>query len=113
MFTNQNYQGGYDNLQDIFYSQHGANESQSAFLNPHLSQNPFNLPRNFADNFSSFSSNTYNPSSNSTNVNITQMTSLYMANQRKKAFNDEIKLCLNKSIEKILPIIAKQTAEII
>ena len=45
MFTNQNYQGGYDNLQDIFYSQHGANESQCAFLNPHLSQNPFNLPQ--------------------------------------------------------------------
>ena len=113
MFTNQNYQGGYDNLQDIFYSQHGANESQSAFLNPHLSQNPFNLPRNFADNYSSFSSNTYNSSSNSTNASITQMTSLYMANQRKKAFTDEIKHCLNKSLEKILPIIAKQTAEII
>ena len=113
MFTNQNYQGGYDNLQDIFYSQHCTGESQSAFLNPHLSQNPFNLPRNFGDNFSSFSSNTYNSSSNSTNASITQMTSLYMANQRKKAFTEEIKQCLNKSLEKILPIIAKQTAEII
>jgi hypothetical protein len=36
-----------------------------------------------------------------------------MANQRRKAFNDELNLCLNKSLEKILPIIAKQTAEII
>jgi hypothetical protein len=51
--------------------------------------------------------------SSSTNASISQMTSLYMANQRRKAFNDELNLCLNKSLEKILPIIAKQTAEII
>ena len=111
MFTNHNFQGPYDNPQDIFYSQHGVNESQSAFLNPHLSQNPFNLPRNFND--SSYSSNTCNTSSNSTNASISQMTSLYLANQRKKAFTDEINQCLNKSLEKILPIIAKQTAEVI
>ena len=113
MFTNHNFQGSYDNHQDIFYSQHGVDESQSAFLSRHLSQNPFNLPRNFGDNYRSFSSNTCNTSSNSTNVSISQMTSLYLANQRKKAFTDEINQCLNKSLEKILPIIAKQTAEII
>ncbi len=113
MFTNHNFQGPYDNPQDIFYSQHGTNESQSAFLKPNLSQNPFKLPKNFGDNYSSFSSNTCNASSNPTNASISQMTSLYMANQRKKAFTDEINQCLNKSLEKILPIIAKQTAEII
>ena len=115
MFTNQNFQGGYDNTPDInmMQSQRIMGDSQSAFMNPHLTQNPFNLPRNFGDNFSSFSSNTCNTSSNSTNASISQMTSLYMANQRKKAFTDEINLCLNKSLEKILPIIAKQTAEII
>ena len=113
MFTNHNFQGPYDNPQDIFYSQHGTNESQSAFLKPNLSQNPFKLPKNFGDNYSSFSSNTCNASSNPTNASISQMTSLYMANQRKKAFTDEINQCLNKSLEKILPIIAKQTAEVI
>ena len=115
MFTNQNFQGGYDNTPDInmMQSQRIMGDSQSAFMNPHFTQNPFNLPRNFGDNFSSFSSNTCNTSSNSTNASISQMTSLYMANQRKKAFTDEINLCLNKSLEKILPIIAKQTAEII
>ena len=113
MFTNHNFQEPYDNPQDIFYSQHGVNGSQSAFLNRHLNQNPFNLPRNFGDNYSSFSSNACNTSSNSTNVSISQMTSLYLANQRKKAFTDEINQCLNKSLEKILPIIAKQTAEVI
>ena len=113
MFTNQNYQNGFDNNQDIFYSQHCIGDSQSAFLNPHISQNIFNHSRNFNDNYSSFSSNTCNTSSNSTNASISQMTSLYMANQRKKAFTDEINLCLNKSLEKILPIIAKQTAEVI
>ena len=113
MFSNQNFQGGFDTNQDIIYSQRMIGDSQSAFINPHLSQNPFNLPRNFGDNYSSFSSNTCNTASNSINNSISQMTSLYMANQRKKAFNDEINFCLNKSLEKILPIIAKQTAEII
>lgn len=110
--TNQNFQG-FDNSQEILYTQRGLGDSQSAFINQHITQNPFNLPRNFGDNFSSFSSNTCNPSSNSTNASISQMTSLYMANQRKKAFTEEINLCLNKSLEKILPIIAKQTAEVI
>ena len=113
MFSNQNFQGGFDNTQELLFSQRGISDSQSAFLNPHASQNPFNLPKTFGDNFSSFSSNTCNTISNSTNASISQMTSLYMANQRKKAFNDEINQCLNKSLEKILPIIAKQTAEII
>ena len=39
------------------------------------------------------------------------MTSLYLFNQRKKASMDELNLCLNKGLEKILPLIAKQTAE--
>ena len=114
MFTNSMFQGGYD-PQDIFCSQRIIPDSQSSFAgpnpNPHFSQNPFGLPRTFNDNLSNFSSNTVN--SSSTNASISQMTSLYMANQRRKAFNDELNLCLNKSLEKILPIIAKQTAEII
>ena len=113
MFTNQNFQGGFDTNQDIIYSQRILGDSQSAFIIPKVSQNPFNLRGNFGDNYSSFSSNTCNTASNSTNNSISQMTSLYMANQRKKAFTDEINFCLNKSLEKILPIIAKQTAEII
>ena len=114
MFTNSMFQGGYD-PQDIFCSQRIMPDTQSAFQgpppNPHFSQNPFSLPRTFNDNLSNFSSNTVN--SSSTNASISQMTSLYMANQRRKAFNDELSLCLNKSLEKILPIIARQTAEII
>ena len=114
MFTNSIFQGGYD-PNDIFMSQRNFSDSQSAFQgqpsNSHFSQNPFALPRSFNDNMSNFSSNTMN--SSSTNASISQMTSLYMANQRRKAFNDELNLCLNKSLEKILPIIAKQTAEII
>ena len=109
MFTNSMFQGGYD-PQDIFCSQRIMPDSQSSFpgpsTNPHFSQNPFGLPRSFNDNLSNFSSN-----SSSTNASISQMTSLYMANQRRKAFNDELNLCLNKSLEKILPLIAKQTAE--
>ena len=108
------FQGGYD-PQDIFCSQRILPDTQSAFQgpppNPHFSQNPFGLPRTFNDNLSNFSSNTVN--SSSTNASISQMTSLYMANQRRKAFNDELNLCLNKSLEKILPIIARQTAEMI
>ena len=114
MFTNSMFQGGYD-PQDIFCSQRIMPDTQSAFQgpppNPHFSQNPFSLPRTFNDNLSNFSANTVN--SSSTNASISQMTSLYMANQRRKAFNDELNLCLNKSLEKILPIIARQTAEII
>ena len=114
MFTNSMFQGGYD-PNDIFTSQRNFSDSQSAFQGPssnsHFSQNPFALPRSFNDNMSNFSSNTMN--SSSTNASISQMTSLYMANQRRKAFNDELNLCLNKSLEKILPIIARQTAEII
>ena len=109
MFTNSIFQGGYD-PQDIFCSQRIMPDSQSSFPghapNPHFSQNPFGLPRPYNDNLSNFSSN-----SSSTNASISQMTSLYMANQRRKAFNDELNLCLNKSLEKILPLIAKQTAE--
>ena len=109
MFTNSIFQGGYD-PQDIFCSQRIMPDSQSSYPghapNPHFSQNPFGLPRPYNDNLSNFSSN-----SSSTNASISQMTSLYMANQRRKAFNDELNLCLNKSLEKILPLIAKQTAE--
>jgi len=109
MFTNSIFQGGYD-PQDIFCSQRIMPDSQSSYTghapNPHFSQNPFGLPRSYNDNLSNFSSN-----SSSTNASISQMTSLYMANQRRKAFNDELNLCLNKSLEKILPLIAKQTAE--
>ena len=107
--TNSMFQGGYD-PQDIFNSQRILPDSQSSYPgpspNPHYSQNPFGLPRSFNDNLSNFSSN-----SSSTNASISQMTSLYMLNQRKKAFMDELNLCLNKSLEKILPLIAKQTAE--
>ena len=114
MFTNSMFQGGYD-PQDIFCTQRIMPDTQSAFQghppNSHFSQNPFGLPRTFNDNLSNFSANTVN--SSSTNASISQMTSLYMANQRRKAFNDELNLCLNKSLEKILPIIARQTAEII
>jgi CHASE3 domain sensor protein len=109
MFTNSIFQGGYD-PQDIFCSQRIMPDSQSSYPghapNPHFSQNPFGIPRSYNDNLSNFSSN-----SSSTNASISQMTSLYMANQRRKAFNDELNLCLNKSLEKILPLIAKQTAE--
>ena len=109
MFTNSIFQGGYD-PQDIFCSKRIMPDSQSSYPghapNPHFSQNPFGLPRSYNDNLSNFSSN-----SSSTNASISQMTSLYMANQRRKAFNDELNLCLNKSLEKILPLIAKQTAE--
>ena len=109
MFTNSIFQGGYD-PQDIFCSQRIMPDSQSSYPghapNPHFSQNPFGLPRPYNDNLSNFSSN-----SSSTNASISHMTSLYMANQRRKAFNDELNLCLNKSLEKILPLIAKQTAE--
>ena len=98
----------FENTQDIFCPKQGIGETQSSYMNCHITQNPFNLPKNFYDNFSSFSGN-----SNSTNASISQMTSLYMANQRKKAFTDEINLCLNKSLEKILPMVAKRTAELI
>ena len=116
MFTNSLYQGNYA-PQDIFFSQrnlpetHSANTFNCPLPNPHFSQNPFALPRPFNDSTSNFSSNTCN--SSSTNASISQMTSLYMANQRRKAFNDELNLCLNKSLERILPLIARQTAEII
>ena len=111
MFQNSLFQNSTYDPQDIFTSQRiMLQNSQSPYTNPspnpHYTQNPFFLPRTFNDNLSNFSSN-----SSSTNASISQMTSLYMLNQKKKAFNDELNLCLNKSLEKILPLIAKQTAE--
>ena len=108
MFSTHSFSRNFENTQDIFCPKQGIGETQSSYMNCHITQNPFNLPKNFYDNFSSFSGN-----SNSTNASISQMTSLYMANQRKKAFTDEINLCLNKSLEKILPMVAKRTAELI
>ena len=113
MFSNQNYRGIYENNGNIMYSQPGIGENRSAFLSQPFNQNPFNLPRNFGGNYSSFSSNNCTNSSNSNIASITQMTSLYIENQRKKAFTDELNLCLKRSFEKILPVIAKQTAEVI
>lgn len=108
MFNNQNFTR-YGNNQNLFFSQQGGNnESQSAYFSSSMSQNPYKMPINFMDNCSSFSG-----SNTSTNASISQMTSLYMANQRKKAFTGEINLCLTKSLERILPEIAKQTAEVI
>ena len=111
MFQNSLFQNSTYDPQDIFTSQRiMLQNSQSPYTNPspnpHYTQNPFFLPRTFNDNLSNFSSN-----SSSTNASISQMTSLYMLNQKRKAFNDELNLCLNKSLEKILPLIAKQTAE--
>ena len=110
MFQNSLFQNNTYDPQDIFTSKRMPQNSPSPYTNPspnpHYTQNPFFLPRTFNDNLSNFSSN-----SSSTNASISQMTSLYMLNQKRKAFNDELNLCLNKSLEKILPLIAKQTAE--
>ena len=113
MFSSQNFPSYCDNNRNIIHARPDIGDNRSAFINQPFSQNPFNLPRNFGDNYTSFSSNTCYNSTNSTNASIAQMTSLYMENQRKKAFTDELNLCLKRSLEKILPVIAKQTAEVI
>ena len=89
-------------------------DNQSAFYQNPISNQPiFQCPMNFSENCSAFSSNFPNKEPSTNNSSISQMTSLYLATQRKKAFIEEINFCLNKCLEKILPEIAKQTAEII
>lgn len=49
----------------------------------------------------------------STNTGISQVSSVYVANQKRKTLTDEIIACLNNSIENLLPSIAQQSAEMI
>ena len=58
------------------------------------------------DNISSYSGT-------STNTGISQLSSIYIANQKKKTLTDEIISCLNNSIENLLPSLAQQSAEMI
>lgn len=52
-------------------------------------------------------------SGTSTNTGISQLSSVYLANQKRKTLTDEIIACLNSSIENLLPSIAQQSAEMI
>ena len=52
-------------------------------------------------------------SGTSTNTGISQLSSIYIANQKKKTLTDEIIACLNNSIENLLPSLAQQSAEMI
>ena len=49
----------------------------------------------------------------STNTGISQLSSVYITNQKRKTLTDEIITCLNSSIENLLPSIAQQSAEMI
>ena len=114
MFSGQANFPSQRNSQEFIYSQMNNRDNQSAFFqNPISNQTVFQCPMNFTENCSAFSSNFANKESSTTNSSISQMTSLYLATQRKKAFTEEVNYCLNKCLEKILPEIAKQTAEII
>lgn len=114
MFSSQHNFDPNRNSQEYFFSQVGARDNNSAFFQNQISnQSLFQCPPNFSENRSTFSTNYAKSEASTNNSSISQMTSLYLANQRKKAFTDEIYFCLNKCLEKILPEIAKQTAEII
>ena len=114
MFSTQTNFQSQRNSQEFLYSQMNNRDNQSAFYQNPISNQPiFQCPMNFSENCSAFSSNFPNKEPSTNNSSISQMTSLYLATQRKKAFIEEINFCLNKCLEKILPEIAKQTAEII
>ena len=91
------YSQAYNRMMPMQYSQYPSEVIQSQFQN---SQFPMQE-----------SATCY--SGGSTLTGISQMSSMYMANQKRKTITDEIANCLNQTIANILPSIAQQTAEVI
>ena len=72
--------------------------SNRNFIPDYSIGNPLN------DNFSCYSST-------STNTGISQMSSIYLNNQKKKILTDEINQCINKVLENFIPDLCNETAK--
>jgi hypothetical protein len=83
-----------------FQNQYIPQIDQSNIMNNHSQY--IQIPPN--ENFSCYSST-------STNTGVSQMSSIYMINQKKKALTEEFNNCLTQSLETILPNIISQSSK--
>ena len=100
MFNQTSYKNFYPNQMNNFQNQYIPQIDQSNIMN---NQSQYiQIPPN--ENFSCYSST-------STNTGVSQMSSIYMINQKKKALTDEFNNCLSQSLENILPKIVSESAK--
>ncbi len=100
MFNQSSYKNFYPNQMNNFQNQYIPQMDQPNLINSHSQYIP--IPNN--ENFSCYSST-------STNTGVSQMSSIYMINQKKKALTDEFNNCLSQSLENILPKIVSESAK--
>ena len=100
MFNQTSYKNFYPNQMNNFQNQYIPQIDQSNIMN---NQSQYiQIPPN--ENFSCYSST-------STNTGVSQMSSIYMINQKKKALTEEFNNCLSQSLETILPNIISQSSK--
>ena len=100
MFNQSSYKNFYPNQMNNFQNQYIPQMDQANLINSHSQYIP--IPNN--ENFSCYSST-------STNTGVSQMSSIYMINQKKKALTEEFNNCLSQSLENILPKIISESAK--
>ena len=100
MFNQNSYKNFYPNQMNNFQNQYIPQMDQANLINSHSQYIP--IPNN--ENFSCYSST-------STNTGVSQMSSIYMINQKKKALTEEFNNCLSQSLENILPKIISESAK--
>ena len=100
MFNQTSYKNFYPNQMNNFQNQYIPQMEQLNLINSHSQYIP--IPNN--ENFSCYSST-------STNTGVSQMSSIYMINQKKKALTEEFNNCLSQSLENILPKIVSESAK--
>ena len=100
MFNKSYYKNYYSSQMNNFQNQYIPQIDQSNIMN---NQSQYiQIPPN--ENFSCYSST-------STNTGVSQMSSIYMINQKKKALTEEFNNCLSQSLETILPNIISQSSK--
>ena len=100
MFNQSSYKNYYSSQMNNFQNQYIPQIDQSNIMN---NQSQYiQIPPN--ENFSCYSST-------STNTGVSQMSSIYMINQKKKALTEEFNNCLSQSLETILPNIISQSSK--
>ena len=100
MFNQSSYKNFYPNQMNNFQNQYIPQMEQLNLINSHSQY----IPISNNENYSCYSST-------STNTGVSQMSSIYMINQKKKALTDEFNNCLSQSLENILPKIVSESAK--
>ena len=100
MFNQTSYKNFYPNQMNNFQNQYIPQMEQLNLINSHSQY----IPISNNENYSCYSST-------STNTGVSQMSSIYMINQKKKALTDEFNNCLSQSLENILPKIVSESAK--